>query len=64
MGERYRVCELITELAPAGAERCVYELATRLDRGLFDVQVAAFRGGRVAEMLAAAGVKVTVLGIV
>lgn len=63
MGERYRICELITELAPAGAERCVYELATRLDRRVFDVQVAALRGGRVAEMLAAAGVKVTVLGM-
>jgi len=58
-----RLCQLITELHPGGAERCVYELATRLDRGLFDVQVAALRGGQMAEELASAGVKVTVLGV-
>lgn len=60
---RLRVCHLITELGPAGAERCVYELARRLDRTRFDVQVAALRGGAVAEWLAAAGVPVTVLGV-
>ena len=60
---RLRVCELITELRPGGAERSVYELATRLDRRLFDVQVAALRGGQVADWLAEAGVKVTVLGM-
>ena len=58
-----RICQLITELRPAGAERCVYELATRLDRGRFDVQVAALQGGAVADRLAAAGVKATVLGV-
>jgi glycosyltransferase involved in cell wall biosynthesis len=60
---RIRICQLITELAPAGAERCVYELATRLDKGRFDVQVAALRGGLVAEWLARAGVTVTVLNV-
>jgi len=58
-----RVCQLITELRPGGAERCVYELATRLDRSRFDVQVVALRGGSVADELTAAGVKVTVLGV-
>jgi len=58
-----RVCQLITELRPGGAERCVYELATRLDRSRFDVQVAALRGGSVADELTAADVKVTVLGV-
>ena len=55
-----RVCQLITELGPAGAERCVYELARRCDRRRFDVEVMALRGGEVAEWLARAGVKVTV----
>jgi glycosyltransferase involved in cell wall biosynthesis len=41
----------------------VYELATRLDREKFDVQVAALRGGAVAEELRAAGVKVHVLDV-
>jgi len=59
--KRLRICQLITELRPAGAERCVYELATRLDRSRFDVQVAALRGGEVADRLAAAGIRVTVL---
>lgn len=58
-----RICQLITELRPAGAERCVYELATRLDSSRFDVQVIALRGGSVADELTAAGVKVTVLGV-
>lgn len=58
-----RLCLLITELRLSGAERLVYELATRLDRRAFDVHVAALRGGQVADMLAAAGVDVTVLGV-
>ncbi|MCL2700219.1 MAG: glycosyltransferase [Phycisphaerae bacterium] len=58
-----RVCEMITELAPAGAERVVYELATRLDRSRFGVSVAALRGGAVAERLRDAGVEVFVLGV-
>lgn len=58
-----RVCQLITTLGPAGAERCVYELATRLDRDRFDVQVAALQGGAVADQLRAAGVKVHVLDV-
>ena len=60
---RIRVCQLITELAPAGAERCVYELARRLDRGRFDVRVAALRGGAVADWLAREGIPVHVLGV-
>jgi len=60
---RLRICQLITELRPAGAERCVYELARRLDRRRFAVHVAALRGGAVADWLAAAGVGVTVLGV-
>lgn len=60
---RIRVCQLITELRLAGAERCVYELSSRLDRHRFDVQVVSLRGGRVADMLRDAGVKTTVLDI-
>jgi len=60
---RLRVCQLITELRAGGAERCVHELATRLDRGRFDVMVAALRGGRIADDLTRIGVKVTVLGM-
>ncbi|MCY2925296.1 MAG: glycosyltransferase [Planctomycetota bacterium] len=61
--ERLRVCQLITELAPAGAERTLFELATRLDRERFDVQVAALRGGAMADRLRAAGIKTTVLNV-
>ena len=60
---RIRICQLITDLTPAGAERCVYELVRRLDRDRFDVRVAALRGGRMADWLAEAGVRVTVLGV-
>ncbi|MFW6132727.1 MAG: glycosyltransferase [Planctomycetota bacterium] len=59
---RLRVCQLVTELAPAGAERYAYELARRLDRRRFDVRVAALRGGALGDRLADAGVPVTVLG--
>ncbi len=59
--KRLRICQFITELQPAGAERCVYELARRLDRERFDVQVSALRGGAVAERLEQAGIGVTVL---
>ncbi len=58
-----RICQLLTELGPAGAERCVYELSRRLDRGRFEVHVVALRGGAVAQWLLAAGVGVTVLGV-
>jgi len=58
-----RICQLITELGPAGAERCVYELARRLDRERFDVQVVALRGGAVADWLTEAGIEVSVLGV-
>jgi len=60
---RIRICQLITELQLAGAERCVYELARRLDRRRFDVHVMALRGGVVGDMLARAGVPVDVLGV-
>ncbi|MGC9454361.1 MAG: glycosyltransferase [Phycisphaerae bacterium] len=60
---KLRICQLITELGPAGAERCVYELARRLDRDRFDVQVASLRGGVVADWLRDAGVKTTSLGV-
>ena len=60
---RIRVCQLITELRPFGAERGVYELARRLDRAKFDVQVIGLRGGEVADWLAAAGVPASALGL-
>jgi hypothetical protein len=58
-----RVCQFITELRPAGAERCVLELARRLPAERFRVQVAALRGGPVADWLRAAGVPVHVLNV-
>ncbi|MCY2929738.1 MAG: glycosyltransferase [Planctomycetota bacterium] len=61
--ERLRICQLITELAPAGAERALFDLATRLDRDRFDVQVAALRGGAMADRLRGAGIQTTVLGL-
>ncbi|MFB3891902.1 MAG: glycosyltransferase [Phycisphaerae bacterium] len=60
---RIRICQLITELRPAGAERCLFELARRLDRRRFDMRVAALRGGDVADWLTAEGIPVTVLGV-
>jgi glycosyltransferase involved in cell wall biosynthesis len=60
---RVRICHLITDLAPAGAERCVFELARRLDKRRFEVEVAALRGGAVAGWLSQAGVPTTVLGV-
>ncbi len=61
--QRIRICQLITELAPAGAERCVFELARRLDRERFEVEVAALRGGAVAGWLEQEGIPVTVLNV-
>lgn len=58
-----RICQLITTLAPGGAERVVCELATRLDRRRFDVTVVGLRGGLVAQQLVAAGVPVETLGM-
>jgi glycosyltransferase involved in cell wall biosynthesis len=60
---RLRICQLITTLGPAGAERGVYELSRRLDGGRFDVQVVALQGGQVADWLRDVGVPVTVLGV-
>jgi len=60
---RLRVCQLITELVPAGAERCVYDLAVHLDRDRFDVQVVALRGGEVGDWLGKAGIRATALGV-
>ena len=66
--KKIRICQLITELVPGGAERVVYELAHRLStsRGCgvqFDVEVAALRGGEVAEWLGWEGIPTTVLGV-
>ena len=58
-----RICQMITELAPAGAEACVWELATRLPPDRFHVEVAALRGGAVADRLRQAGVAVHTLGV-
>ena len=61
--QRIRLCHLITELAPAGAERCIYELSTRLDHQSYEVSVIALRGGAVADWLARAGIDVHVLDV-
>lgn len=58
---KLRICHLITDLGPAGAERSLYDLVTRLDGDRFDVQVVALRGGPVQQWLSRAGIPVTVL---
>ena len=58
-----RICQFITELQPAGAERCVLELARRLPRERFAVEVAALRGGAVADALRQAGLPVHLLDV-
>jgi glycosyltransferase involved in cell wall biosynthesis len=58
-----RICQLITELRPAGAERGLYELCRRLDRRRFAVEVVALRGGEVADWLLREGIPVAVLGV-
>lgn len=63
---RLRLLLLVTELRPAGAERVVQELATRLDPARYQVVVASLRSpggddGDVARALAAAGVPVVPL---
>lgn len=63
---RLRLLLLATELRPAGAERVILELATRLDPTRYQVVVASLRSpggdnGDVARALAAAGVPVASL---
>ena len=58
-----RICQLITELAPGGAERALVELSRRLDRARFEVRVAALVGGPVADWLAREAIPVHVLGV-
>jgi len=60
---RICVCHLITELAPAGAERIVCELARRLDRDRFEVVVAGLRGGAAGDRLARDGIETHVIGV-
>ncbi len=56
-----RICQLLSDLAPAGPQRCACELARRLDRSRFDVRVVAFRGGALADWLERQDIPVTVL---
>ena len=63
MNVRTRIALLITELHPAGAERVVWELATRLDRDRFEVLVCSLTSpedddGTIATELVAAGIAV------
>lgn len=69
MSRRYKITYAITNLESGGAERIVCELATRLDRNVFDVcEVIALsqpsgRTGRTALELAASGIRVFELGM-
>ena len=56
-----RVCQLITELDPGGAERVVYDLATGLAPGLFESHVVSLTPatGDVARWLRAQGIPVS-----
>jgi glycosyltransferase involved in cell wall biosynthesis len=63
MTRRIRIVEMITELRPSGAERCVFELTRRLSPERFDVRVLSLRGGQVAGWLARLGYPVEVLGL-
>jgi glycosyltransferase involved in cell wall biosynthesis len=60
---RVRITQLVTTLDPGGAERCVFDLATRLDRDRFDVRVIGLRGGAMAAKLHKAGIGVDVLEV-
>ncbi len=66
--DRLRVVLMITELRPAGAERVIFELATRLDRRRFDPTVLALRSfagqdGSFAPALRAKGVRLHMLRV-
>ena len=52
-----RVMYILTVLAPGGAERCVANLATGLDRRRFDASVVGLRGGAIMGELREAGVR-------
>ncbi len=58
-----RIAQLVTTLAPGGAERCVFDLATRLDPEQFDLRVIGLRGGALAGRLQKAGIAVDVLDV-
>lgn len=60
---KIRICQIITELRLSGAERVVYELATRLDPERFEVEVVGLRGGQVQGMLQSRGIPADILGV-
>ena len=53
-----KILYLVTKSAWGGAQRYVYDLATRLPAGRFDTSVAAGGNGELARRLGAAGVRV------
>jgi len=53
---RIRVCQLLTELRPAGAERAVRDLVCRLAADRFDMHVIGLRGGSLAADLRECGI--------
>src|SRR5262245_36964556 len=64
VGAPVRIALCITDLAPGGAEQCLVELATRMDRGQFEPVVyslaarPAGNSGCLAETLARQGIGV------
>ncbi|MBM4048054.1 MAG: glycosyltransferase [Planctomycetes bacterium] len=59
MSQRIKIVYLITELDIGGAEKCLYQLATRLDRTRFDPCVACLSGhGAIGEWLETRGIPV------
>lgn len=61
---RVRICYVTTSLQVGGAERVLYDLATRLDRRRFEPSVVALQPmGPVGDALQLAGVPVTALGM-
>lgn len=67
--QRIRVALAITELEIGGAERCLVNLATRMDRSRFDVAVYSLAPppesgrGQLVEQLEAAGIPVHFIGV-
>lgn len=53
---------MIAALRPSGPVRCVYELAARLNRKRFSVDVVSLRGGLAKEWFDSSGIPTTVLG--
>lgn len=63
VAKRIKICQLITRLGQAGAEKCIFELSTKLDRRYFDTWVIGLQSGAMVDKLRSHGIAVEVLGL-